>query len=436
MSEPDGTGARRAADESLRMEEDRVAYLATCFALGEMDSSELREFYDLLRRPGDAGSRAAQTAWKVLGLTLDLRATLGTSFQDTVAHRVERGEGEFVGELKERLGLTRARLGEVSPPRATGRTRPIVRDLLAAGAAIAALVIVLASARRDEVASVAEVRGLAMVEGSALAPGMPLSRRPIVVPPGARVRLSWSAGHEARLEGPANAVPQTEGLSLSSGTAHVRSARQFTIGLPDRQVVCGKGARVSARALASRSALGVAEGRVLVRDHGPRGATELAAGSALAGDSPSFPWETEPRWRVEDGRMSLLADRRAACWFFRAVLKLAGPSDAIVLALRGPSDAAGARAGWELRLEPGALAVTVADEARRIALRGAPMLERTITIEAWPEEPVGVAVTGLEEPLRLPWGPPALEVGLFGRSELEAVAFHTGPPPPADAPPR
>ncbi|MHC4249223.1 MAG: hypothetical protein ACYS9X_08865, partial [Planctomycetota bacterium] len=181
------SGETRLARSAER--EERIAYLATGFALGALETAELRELYDALREKGDAGRSAASTAWKVLGLTVDLRATLGTQLQDTVAHRVEAmatgadEQGEFVDRFRSQMGIARPRLAEVAIPGAVRRGGRIVLIAALALGAMAALALLLARRGPERIARVGLVRGTATVEGSALAPGASRTSPPFASPP-------------------------------------------------------------------------------------------------------------------------------------------------------------------------------------------------------------------------------------------------------------
>ena len=80
--------SRAAATTGEADRVDRLHYLATGFALGELEEAELRELYEELRQPGEPGIAAAQIAWRSLHHTLDLRTQMGSRFQDEVRSRI------------------------------------------------------------------------------------------------------------------------------------------------------------------------------------------------------------------------------------------------------------------------------------------------------------------------------------------------------------
>lgn len=113
---------QRAAEpqtpDPLPSDPERIADLAQGFAQGRLTDPELQELYGRLRfRTEDAG-RVAREVWDALSLTLDIRANVGHSFQDTVAHRVRGDEPPhaFSDAVLDRLGAKRPQLEPVAIP--------------------------------------------------------------------------------------------------------------------------------------------------------------------------------------------------------------------------------------------------------------------------------------------------------------------------------
>lgn len=437
-------GAPPVAGDAER--EERIAYLATGFALGALETAELQELYDALREKGRAGRSAAGVAWKVLGLTVDLRATLGTQFQDTVAHRVAAAAGdadepdEFMDRFRAQMGTPRPRLGEVDIPKGARRAGRAAVVAVVALAAFALAAFVLLRPGPEEIALVRSVRGTATVEGRALTPGVALDRRPVIVGAGGLVQLERPEGHAVAVEGPANLVPQGGGLSLSSGAAWVRTGGPFTVGLPDGRARLDAGTAFAVEVAGNRSVLGVSEGRAALGGEGTGGAA-LEPGQAAAlpdaatgGDPARFRWRREATWRGDAGARLLESDSDAAVWRFEAVLAWGTKDDSAEI--RGPAGAGGA-----VRIEPGAL-VVVDREGRttRHELAGAPLLARRVEMTASAGRSPEVRVEGLARPVSIPFDGPPSELRLGGAARLRQSRYHTGPPPgprgdPAGDPP-
>jgi len=413
------------------LDDDRMDYLATGFALNELSQDELQELYDAVRQPGDEGLRAARITWNVLGSTVDLRSVLSRQFQDTVRHRVAAGgSGEadarpdgFVGAVLDRLGLSRPRLREVAIPALAGRRSAFRRAvlILAAGAAVAVVAALAAAGRTPgAVARVASLRGRATVEGRALAAGSELDRRPIVVSPASELAIAWPEQSSAVVSGPANVYPQGTGISVSSGVAWIRSAAPFTVGLPDMQVALEAGASLAAEVRDNRSVVAVNEGVATL-------ATETGHGEALdpgtaAGSDVRFSLRSATSWRDNGRTLAFEYDPRAVAWQFEATVEWQAPGDIVVLDLGG-------EAGTYIRLEPGLVLLPNSAGGGRLELPGAPLLAPRIKIRASPGVGPELSVEGLRRPATLGVAGNLRAVRLLGRVRLKGVAFNVGPPP-------
>ncbi|HTM21122.1 MAG TPA: hypothetical protein VL172_11455, partial [Kofleriaceae bacterium] len=326
--------------------EGRVADLATGFALGELNETELREFYDHLRDPSERGTAAARIAWQQLGIVTDLRAQLGSGFQQTVKHRVDR-EGfsdRFVRDARKRLGAQRPMLGEVSPPESRHTLRLWPFALIAAITLVALGAMALWHRRNPPapiLCRVAEVAGDARLGGRPLVAGMGVDQRQIAVPAGSQVALAWEDGSLAIIAGPANAVAQPSGLSLSNGAAWLAAGSAFTCGLPDDTVRAEPNARVAVEVRDGRSVVGVAEGSAGLT------ARTLGAGEA-ANNASVFPWIA---WALGDAapRVEATPD-----WRLDARATWREPSDVVGVDVRGGITAY----GWYLSWRPGQVVAT------------------------------------------------------------------------------
>jgi hypothetical protein len=415
--------------------EERIAYLATGFALGALETAELQELYDALREKGDAGRSAASTAWKVLGLTVDLRSTLGTQLQDTVAHRVEAmatgadEEGAFVGRFRSAMGVAHPRLKEVEIPSAVRRGGKVALVVALALAGLAAVALLLARRGPERIARVGTVRGTVTVEGGALAPGAILDRRPIIVGTGGLVELEWPEGHMVTVEGPANVVPQGEGISLSSGTAWVAAEGAFIVGLPDGRARLEAGSALAVEVAANRSVIGVSKGRAILGGEGLASSALEEGHAAVLPDGATgsglrlFRWQRKSVHRAEGATLFLERESDPGAWRFEVVVAWGGRDGSATFRGEGPESG-------EVRLAPGAVVVAPRGGAgSRHELAGAPLLARRLTIAASPGRAPSVSVEGLAKPLPAPFADPPAEIRFAGSARLTSVGYHAGPPP-------
>ena len=107
------------------------------------------------------------------------------------------------------MRISRPQLKEVDPPKPRS-PRSIL--WIPVGLTILAITAVLwVSLAKPEVdperlVDVTELYGRATVEGASVTEGRTLDRRPVIVPAGSRLTLTWPSGHEVVIEGPANGV--------------------------------------------------------------------------------------------------------------------------------------------------------------------------------------------------------------------------------------
>lgn len=407
--------------DSTDIREQRVLELTTGFALGELSDGELRELYDVLREPGEAGQQAGKAAWEALGVCVDLRAQLGTAFQDSLYLQLsesgEIGTAAFVTKVRSRLGHSRPRLQPVEAP-APSLRRPWLRPLIAVVVVVAALLAIVpwwSPQREAPVATVAAVIGTAARDGANLSPGSTVDRRQILVAPSAQVTLAWADGSTAVIAGPAAVVAGGKGMALLSGRAWIRTAGDFAIGLPDRpepvQVPAACALAIEIRD--NRSSLAVASGRL----DSTRLRVQTDEVADLSTSDQPYAWQ----------RVDLTATSHAetgaaqARWALSGTVIFQEPNSAIVLRIQLADDHVA-----ELFISPGSAALRLdGRELQRLALGGAPLAERELQVRAQGAV-LSVALGGQKMEVTLPAG--AERVGWDGESgELRQAVFTTGP---------
>jgi hypothetical protein len=467
---PGGERPRPPAPGSARLPaadatKERIAELAAGFAMGELDDASLREFYDFLRADGAAGPAAAAIAWQQLGTVTDLRAALSHTFQDTVRHRLSKsGSSErFSSAMRNRLGAGRPALEPVTWPvmGVNLSRRTLVMAVLVAVLVVAlALAIGLRGAHAEPPGCrVAAVQGDAQLSGLALTPGTAIaSGAQVAVQPGGQLTLAWPDGTRAVLAGPANAVIQSGGLSLTGGTAWIAANGAFTCGLPDATLRAGAGSR-SAVEVASfrgsfRSVVAVAHGSVSFGqghaghgdgDHGD-GERTLGEGTTAAVGGAPLRWRSLASGTVAPGVGSYVLDG-ANDWRLAATVTWKGADDHVRLGVKGadggslvdltlvPGNASLALAVATPAATPDAPAIA-AGQAQTIRLDGPPLAAVPLELSARAGQ-LTVRLAGKD--LAVVDLPPAqsLTIDPPGWLGLTAVTAHTGPPPmppqPVDA---
>lgn len=104
--------------DPLPYDPERIADLAQGFAHGSLTDPELQELYGMLRFRTEEAGRVAREVWDALSLTLDIRASVGHTFQDTISHRVRGDEPShaFSDSVLDRLGAKRPQLEPLAIP--------------------------------------------------------------------------------------------------------------------------------------------------------------------------------------------------------------------------------------------------------------------------------------------------------------------------------
>ena len=268
--------------------QQRVADLATGFALNELTDDELRELHRHLLAP-DSGREAARTAWRTLDTITDLRAERSTLLQDTVTSRIAEtagsSAGSVTGRFLRRLGLRRGGLEPVATTSDTSFARNrwtlISAGLLVVGVAVGSWLML----QPATVAVVETVRGRVTAGRLGLGPHTAVEATPVMLAVESALGLRWPQGTTVQLAGPATLVPQANGLALPHGHAEVATSTPFVIGLPDGSLSITADSRVVVETSDGHSAIGILAGRARIDQQ------ELSEGQAWAGGKSS-PWST------------------------------------------------------------------------------------------------------------------------------------------------
>jgi hypothetical protein len=354
--------------------EARVAELATGFALGELEESELHEFYELLRDHDGQGPAVARIAWRTLGMVTDLRAEVAQGFQDSLRLRIGQDRsGRFRNRLWSRLGFNVPGLEPVEAP-APSRGLAIAAWTVVVGFALTLLVggLVLALAReRPARATVVRLLGAADCAGRALVPDSVVDGRPLTIKPGGQLTLRWDDGSSAIISGGENgddgaaaeAVVRAQGLVLNHGRAWVTANRGFALALPGRSCsAMVDETTVALEAVEGQGFVGVRHGQLRAD-----GIDQPLGDNAGVGPAGSFSWLWE--WDAASGALSA-GGAAPADWRLGAEVYWSDPADSARLVL-----AAGAADTVSLLCSPGLLAVVVGGrEVQRISVPGSPLL--------------------------------------------------------------
>ena len=266
--------------------QQRVAELATGFALNELQEDELRELHRHLLAP-DSGREAARTTWRTLDTITDLRAERSTLLQDAVTSRIaasaDTGASGVTGRFLRRLGLRR---GGLEPIATTSDTN----FALNRWALIIASVVLVAVAggswlmlRPTTVALVETVRGRVTAGTLGLGPHTALKAVPVMLAVDSALGMRWPQDTTVQLSGPATVVPQAQGLALPHGRAEIVTKTPFVVGLPDGTLSISAGSQVAIEVVDGHSAIGVFNGRARIDQH------DLSAGETWAAGTSS-PW--------------------------------------------------------------------------------------------------------------------------------------------------
>jgi hypothetical protein len=429
MSDPDPTPAF----------ENRIAELATGFAIGDLDEAELRELYDLLRDEQGNGPRAAQVAWQTLGMVTDIRSQVSTSFQDTVVLRLQQASlsGRFTNALFKRLGMRSGTLQPVETPQQQKTPLRIALWLVVAlvvGALLAGGIGLLWSAGHGAHAMVTALHGSATIAGQSLTPGADVDHRSLVVKPGGQLTLLWSDGSSAVLAGDdgneAVATVRGDGLVLLRGQAWITGRRGFALVLPGERLyrVDLDGTRVAAQALSQHGFAGVRHGAV--RDE--RLGTVLGDNMG-SGPGGAFRWQ----WEWDLARGALAGGRTPPPdWRLSGDIAWHDLSDQLRMVFTGGEGPVGER-GLELRVIPGLVVVLdQGQEVQRLTLPGSPLLGMRLTLRQSDGRTLTVAVGELS--LTVPLGAPLGGYRLYteGGTMVKVDSFHPlpGPHPPLAVP--
>ena len=413
----------------------RIADLATGFAIGDLNETELREFYDLLRDEQGNGPRAAQVAWQTLGMVTDIRSQVSTTFQDTVVHRLQQASmsGRFTNALFKRLGMRSGTLQPVETPQQPKTPLRIALWLVVAlvtGALLAGGIGLVWNASRNAHATVTALHGSATIAGQSLTPGAVVDDRSLAVKPGGQLTLVWSDGSSVVIAGgddgsEAVATVLTDGLRLLRGQAWITGRRGFSVVLADhRWRVDQDDSSVAAQMVAQRGFVGVRRGAL----------SDDRLGNTLSenmgsGPSGTFRWQWE--WDLLSGR---LAGGRTPPpdWRLSSDVIWHDLTDNVRMVFTH-AEQPGNERGLELRVVPGLVAVLdKGQEVQRLTLPGSPLLSMRLTLRQSDSKTLTVAVEDLSltVPLATPIGGYRLHVD--GGAMIKVETFH---PLPAPRPP-
>lgn len=407
----------------------RVADLATGFAIGDLEETELREFYDLLRDEQGNGERAAQVAWQTLGMVTDIRTQVSSTFQDTVAHRLQQASmsGRFTNALLKRLGMRSGGLQPVETPQPKAPLRIALWLVVAvvAGALLTGGIGWVWSLARSASATVTALHGSATIAGQSLTPGAVVDHRSLVVKPGSQLTLLWSDGSSAAIAGgddgsEAVATVRNDGLVLLRGQAWIAGRSGFIIVLPDRRCrVEQDDTSVATQVVASRGFVGVRRG-TLYDDR--LGSTLLEnMGSGPAG---GFRWQWE--WDLMSGSLARGATPPPD-WRLGADLVWRDLTDTVRMVFTG-TDPAGQ--GLELRMVPGLVVVMhKGQEIQRLTLPGSPLLNMQLSLRQNDGKTLTVAVEDLSLTVPLAAAIGGYRLHLDGSPMIKVGTFHPLPTP-------
>jgi hypothetical protein len=426
-------------------QEKRLVELATGFALGELEQQELQELHERIRAEDHEGDQATLIVWQTLGISVDLRAVLDTQFASTVLSKLESAGDQpgpdsltagsdrsrsFLRTLAARMGIARPALDPVESPTPTARPRRSPRMLLwAIPALLAALLLGFYLFGRGRTVTVRTLTGSVTIEGRAVVPGQSLPRSPVIVASGGTLELQWKSGHSALVSGPANLMPSAAGLSLSSGSAWIRTRGEFTLGLPDGGAQTSAPSSFAAVIRENRSMIGVSSGTAIVTVRYQQHV--LQPGSAMVLDGPGFVWHPRLTWKdtpsSPPAKLTVRSfdDASAApAWHLRFRVRWSSASDSLRFIFPATRQAGPP----QLLLSPGSVRVKLPGKPpRTYQLPGAPLLARTVRLNSPHAGKAVLIIEGLDEPIAIPDRrfPASLEIS--GKPKLVDFAARIGP---------
>lgn len=418
---------------------NRISELATGFALGELDNDELAELYEALREEGDAGDQAVRLVWRMLGTTLDLRASLSHNFQDSLQHRLDSEDSDehdnFLQKLWSRMRMSRsAPLAEVAAPEApekpADKRRSWIAFLLVGAVALyVGYTQWWSKPASKALATVKKIEGTASAGGRELLAGAGIDRRPLTVPTGSLLELEWRGVGSVRLVGPASVVAQNRGFSLLNGRAWIEAVDWFTVGLPDGSLEAEPGAQIAVAIDEGRAVVGVTKGSV------ERRGEKIVAGNAIAESGVAYPWVIQENLAIDK---PVVSDAKAADWKLTGVLEWEDVESAVIIKLDCPSVGGKAKdpakntgpRKIEIRCTPGELVVfRGGKEDQKLTLPGAPLLDRRFELRQAGRSPLVVAIDDMRYTLPSACAGGTISWSAKGEARLADSLFHTGPSP-------
>jgi hypothetical protein len=409
--------------------EDRVCELATGFALGELEESELRELYDLLRDDAGRGPEAARVAWQTLGMVTDLRSEVADSFQDTMRHRIGQDRsGRFRNRLWNRLGFG---VKGLEPVEAPAPSRPLslmawtVVVTVCTTLVVGVLLAVLMRARPVH-ATVIHLLGSATCAGRALIPDADVDGHALVVKSGSQLTLRWPDGSHAIIAGgdvgdgstAAEASVRSEGLSLTRGRAWVTARSGFDLVLPGRSAsAVSDDTTVAVEVVDGQSFIGVRHGALRAE-----GIDALLVDNAGVGPSGGFSWLWE--WDATSGALGT-THPAPSDWRLGAEVYWSDPSDNARLTL-----SSGEREIISLACSPGVLAIVVAGrETQRISVPGSPLLGYRLDLRQKQPRLLAITLADQTASVTLPQATDHYHLSLSAGANFKVTAFYPLPDP-------
>jgi len=424
---PAGSGAQEAAEA---VDRNLVGDLATGFALGELSEEELQRLYNLLRQPGPVGTEVARIAWRVLGTTVDLRATIADRFQANVHQRlrdlVEPAQAAgFLDGVLARIGRHRPKLEAIPwPGGGGGRGRGVRANLLRLWPLILLPVLLVAVLiwlwpAGGVVVEVTGLSGRLRHHGEALSVGRQIGQGALVLPAGGRLDLRWPSGTSATLVGPGTCfIAGPTAVDCTAGRSRWQSgATAFTIGLPDRRWRLEAHSRAIIQVIDGSSEVAVERGRLAAID----GDLEVLAGEASLADGTTYALLDRPI-ATESGQTTV-GQAGARTWRLTGVMRLAHRRSRFLL-----RDAHERCLQWDA--EGVGLRSADGTVRRLAALPGPPLRDRALSLRQTPRGELRLRIAGFDQPLILPTLHLPLRLFFNDGASLAEGRFVTGPPAP------
>lgn len=280
---------------------ERLAELATGFALGDLNKDELGELHEHLQGDAPAARKAAATCWSALETTVDLRAAMDHSLPDTVVHRIANPNPQsFIGGVFGRLGFSRPRLKPIKGGQSAqaAPSKNIAGYLVVTLVVVLVILVIVLSQATATTYSVREVGGIVRLAGQQVQLGHVLDDGLLTVPTGGRVVLEEDNGTRIILRGPSDVVLSGSGIQLPRGNAHLTNlGRTKDIDTPHGEITVPNGATIWLRTKEHYALVGSRDNGVRINDQ--IGSELLPAGFIRHLGVDTYPWIVGSPWRDE-----------------------------------------------------------------------------------------------------------------------------------------